>query len=129
MKLANDVRSLWSGVKVILAGSDRTTVVICPTAKLPAEVGVDPANRLESCSRWPGLGDCLQACMPQVEFSAEGLEDFTARHEGKKCTSCGEVLTREHWYTSRLTALARKTTTADLSESLTGCFHEDSSPI
>jgi len=37
MKLANDVRSLWSGVKVILAGSDRTTVVICPTAKLPAE--------------------------------------------------------------------------------------------
>src|ERR1700746_4202805 len=78
MNLAGNIRSFWSGARAILAGSHKTTVVICPTAELPAKVGLDSVERLESCSRWPELEGCSQACMPQVKFSAEDLEEFTA---------------------------------------------------
>jgi hypothetical protein len=83
----------------------KTTVVICPTVKLPAEVGLDPELRMESCSRWPELQGCSQSCMPQVQFSAEDLNDFAARYEGKKCSSCGTALTQDDWYKSRLAVL------------------------
>jgi hypothetical protein len=129
MNLAGNIRSFWSGARAILAGSHKTTVVICPTAELPAKVGLDSVERLDSCSRWPELEGCSQACMPQVKFSAEDLEDFAARYEGKKCTSCGAVLTQDDWYQSRLTALGPKAATADISGSLTRRFHEDSAPI
>lgn len=89
----------------ILRRRDKTTVVICPTMKLPAEVGLDPELRMESCSRWPELQGCSQSCMPQVQFSAEDLNDFAARYEGKKCSSCGTALTRDDWYKSRLAVL------------------------
>jgi hypothetical protein len=129
MNLAGNIRSFWSGARAILAGSDKTTVVICPTAELPAKVGLDSVERLESCSRWPELEGCSQACMPQVKFSAEELDDFTARYEGKKCASCGEVLTRDDWYQSRLASLGPKAATADISGSLPRSFNEDSSPV
>jgi len=83
----------------------KSTVVICPTVKLPAEVGLDPELRMESCSRWPELQSCSQSCMPQVQFSAEDLNDFAAHYEGKKCSSCGTALTRDDWYKSRLAVL------------------------
>lgn len=89
----------------ILRRGDKTTVVICPTAKLPAAVGLDPELRMESCSRWPELQSCSQSCMPQVQFSAEDLNDFAARYDGKKCSSCGTPLTRDDWYKSRLAVL------------------------
>jgi hypothetical protein len=129
MNLAGNIRSFWSGARAILAGSHKTTVVICPTAELPAQVGLDSVERLESCSRWPELEGCSQACMPQVKFSAEDLEDFAARYEGKKCTLCGAVLTQDDWYQSRLTALGPKASTADISGSLLRSFNEDSSPV
>jgi hypothetical protein len=129
MNLAGNIRSFWSGARAILTGSHKTTVVICPTAELPAKVGLDSVERLESCSRWPELEGCSQACLPQVKFSAEELDDFTARYEGKKCASCGEVLTRDDWYQSRLAVLDPRTATADIPEPLTRRFHEDSSPI
>jgi hypothetical protein len=84
---------------------DKTTVVICPTVKLPAGVGLNPELRMESCSRWPELQDCSQSCMPQVQFSAEDLNDFAARYDGKNCSSCGTALTRDDWYKSRLAVL------------------------
>jgi len=77
--------------------------------KLPAEVGLDPDLDMESCSRWPELQSCSQSCMPQVQFSAEDLNEFGARYEGKKCASCGAALTRDDWYQSRLAVLESTT--------------------
>jgi hypothetical protein len=128
MNLAGNIRSFWSGARANRAGSHKMTIVICPTMEMPAQVGVDPASRLESCSRWPHLQGCSQACLPQVKFSAEELVDFTARYDGDKC-ACGGVLTADDWYQSRLTALGPKAATADMPESLTRRLHEDSSPI
>ncbi len=88
---------------------DKTTVVICPTMKLPAEVGLDPELHMESCSRWQELQSCSQSCLPQVQFSAEDLNDFAAHYEGKKCSSCGTTLTRDDWYKSRLAVLETNT--------------------
>ena len=93
----------------ILGRRDKTTVVICPTAGLPAEVRLDLDRRTESCSRWPELQVCSQSCMAQLQFSAEDMNDFAAHYEGKKCASCGAVLTRDDWYKSRLAALDPKT--------------------
>jgi len=129
MNLAGNIRSFWSGARAILAGSQKTTVVICPTAELPAQVGLDPLHGMESCSRWPELQGCSQACMLQVKFSAEDLEDFAARYEGKKCGSCGEVLTRDDWYQSRLAALDSETATTDIPVSLPRSFPEDSALV
>jgi hypothetical protein len=128
MNLAGSIWSFWSGARAPLAGSHKTTVVICPTAELPAQVGLDPAQGMESCSRWPKLQGCSQSCMPQVKFSGEELVEFTARYEGKKCTSCGAVLTRNDWYQTRLAALDPKTATVDIPGSLPRSFLEDSAP-
>jgi hypothetical protein len=116
MNIADNVRSLWLGARTIFAGSHKTTVVICPTAELPAQVGLDPVDRLESCSRWRELQGCRQACLPQVKFSTEELEDFTNRYEGKKC-ACGEALTADDWYKSRLVLLDPKAATGDTAPS------------
>jgi hypothetical protein len=96
---------LSAGARGILRRRRKTTVVICPTMKLPADVGLDPELRMESCSRWPELQGCSQSCMPQVQFSAEDLSDFAAHYEGKKCSSCGTALTQDDWYKSRLSVL------------------------
>jgi hypothetical protein len=104
MSLAGNLRFLWSGARRMIAGP--RTVVICPTAELPAHVGLDPAQPIIACSRWPELEGCSQACMPQIQFSAEELQDFIVRHEGKPCTSCGAVITGDDWYRSRLAPAA-----------------------
>jgi hypothetical protein len=83
----------------------KKTVVVCPANELPAEVSLDESLRMESCSRWPHVGECTQACIPQVQFSPESLEDFAAAHMGEQCVGCGTVLTREDWYNSRLGAV------------------------
>ena len=85
----------------------KTTVVVCPANELPAEVSLDEGLRMEACSRWPHAGECTQACIPQVQFSPESLEDFAATHGGEQCAGCGTVLTREDWYNSRLGAVQR----------------------
>src|ERR1700746_3238250 len=110
MNLAGNMRSFWSGTRAFFAASHKTTVVICPTAELPAQVRLHSVERLESCSRWPELQGCNQACLPQVKFSAEELVDFTARYEGEKC-ACGGVLTADDWYKSRLATLDPKRAT------------------
>jgi hypothetical protein len=97
------------GARGILRRCDKTTVVICPTLKLPAELGLDSDVCMESCSRWPELQICSQSCMPQIQFAAEDLNDFAARYEDKKCGSCGTALTRDDWYKSRLAVLETNT--------------------
>jgi len=96
---AAGVASLWRllsfGARGIFRRRDKATVVICPAMKLPAEVGLNPDLHMESCSRWPELQSCSQACMPQVQFSAEDLNEFAARYEDKKCGSCDAALTRD----------------------------------
>jgi hypothetical protein len=85
--------------------SQKACVVVCPTAKLPAEVKLDTSLGLESCSRWLEYGDCAQTCEPQIEFSSESLEDFVAINGGRRCACCGAVLTAQDLYNNRLDAL------------------------
>jgi hypothetical protein len=93
------------GARGILRRRGKTTVVICPPMKLPAEVELGRDLRIGSCSRWPESLSCSQSCMPQAQFSAEDLNDFAARYKGKKCASCGTALSRDDWYKSRLAVL------------------------
>ena len=107
--VASFSRLLSLGPRGVLRRHGKTTVVICPAMKLPAEVGLDPDLHMESCSRWPELQSCSQSCMPQVQFSAEDLNHFAARYEGQKCASCGAALTRDDWYKNRLAVLETTT--------------------
>jgi len=103
--VASFLRLLSLGARGIIRRRDKTTVVICPVEKLPAEVEVDPDLQIESCTRRPESEDCSEPCVPQVQFSTENLHDFAARYEGKKCASCGATLTRDDWYKNRLAAI------------------------
>ena len=122
LNLIQAARSMWVRASGILGHRSKATIVICPTVKVPAEVGLDDRQRIESCSRWPDLqSECTQACIPQVEFSAEDLNDFVARYEGRKCTSCGSEITRDDWYKNRLAALETKAA-AETSEVVPSSF-------
>jgi hypothetical protein len=109
MRFGNSARSLWLVVRRTLGGSPKVTVVICPKAKLPAEVGTDAVHRLQSCSRWIESEGCSQTCMPQIQFCAEELAGFKARCEGTTCMSCGVTLTADDWYNNRLMAIEPET--------------------
>jgi hypothetical protein len=93
--------------------SQKTCVVVCPTAKLPAEVKLDTSLGLESCSRWSEYGDCAQTCAPQIEFSSESLNDFVAIYGGRRCARCAALLTAQDWYDNRLGALRSAGETLD----------------
>ncbi len=117
MKLADYVKSVWSGARETGGRHEKTTVVVCPPLQMPAEIGLDRDNRMESCSRLPESGECSESCMAQVQFSAEKATDFAARYEGKKCTSCGVALTQSDWYRNRLEIVKPRATTADSARS------------
>ena len=103
IRLPRPLRSLWSRTPAA-----RTTVVVCPSAKLPAEVEIDADQRLRACSRWHEMQNtCVEACKPQVSFSSENLNDFASHFGGKPCTSCGAKLTSEDWYNNRLAVIDR----------------------
>lgn len=133
ISFASSARFIWSGVHRIFIGSDsrkRMTVVICPTAQLPARVGLDVVNGMRSCSRWPERQDgCSEACLPQIQFSAEELKDFTARQEGKKCSSCGNELTADDWYRSRLAAFSSGKGSEKLVGTQRYSFSEETAPV
>ena len=128
MNLFRSVRSLWLGTRGVFCGPQKSTVVICPTAELPAQVELDGVQRMGSCSRWPELEGCSQACMPQIRFSADDLREFTARYEGKPCTSCGVAIGGDDWYRSRLAAPA-EAERPDRPGSLSLSSLEDKAPI
>jgi hypothetical protein len=96
-----------------LRRSQRTCVVVCPMAEMPAKVNLDTNLGLESCSRWPEYGDCAQTCTPQIQFSPESLEDFVAIYGGRRCACCGAVLMATDWYDNRLGALRSAGETPD----------------
>jgi hypothetical protein len=74
----------------------KATVVICSTVQLPAKVVFRAINDMESCSRWPELRHAYaESCSPQINLSAEELREFTSQRVGKKCGSCGAVLTAD----------------------------------
>ena len=75
MNLVPRLRLVWLGTRGVLGRRDKTTVVVCPTVELPAEVRVTLDQGIESCSRWPELQVCSQSCMAQLQFSAEDLND------------------------------------------------------
>lgn len=129
MNLAHGVRSLWLGARGILGGPQKTTVVICPSAQLPAQAGLDTLQRMDSCSRWPELEGCRQACMLQIRYSAEELHDFVARYEGKQCTSCGALMTGDDWYRNRLAALEAETARPNRLGYPSLSFRDASAPI
>ena len=108
-------RLLSLGVGGILRCRNKTTVVICPPMKLPAEVGIGPGLRMESCSRWLDFQDCSRSCMPQVQFSAEGPNAFAARYRGETCAQCGSGLIEDDWYKSRLAVLETNTGVLEVS--------------
>lgn len=83
----------------------KKSVVVCPAAKLPAEVTLDPSAGLESCSRWLEDCSCDQTCAPQIQFSPDSLEDFVALYGGRRCAYCNGVVTAQDWYDNRLSAL------------------------
>lgn len=85
--------------------SQKTSVVVCPEAALPAEVNLDANLHIESCSRWSEPGVCAQTCTPQIQFSSESLEDFVAIFGGRRCVCCDAVLSAQDWYNNRLGAL------------------------
>jgi hypothetical protein len=85
--------------------SKELTVVICPKAKLPAQVALDGDHGIRSCSRWNDSDHCSRTCLPQIRLCAEDLQGFAARYEGKPCTSCRVALTASDWYGTRLMAL------------------------
>ena len=93
--------------------SQKTCVVVCPTAKLPAEVKLDTSFGLESCSRWAEYGACAQTCAPQIQFSPESLEGYVAVYSGRRCACCNTVLTAQDWYDNRLGALRSAGETPD----------------
>ena len=92
--------------------------VTCPDSGQPADVEVDykfafrtalrgqEHTRLESCSRWPGKGDCGQECLAQLDPSPENIERLLAKwYEGKNCAICSRSLSPSDWRRSRLAVL------------------------
>ena len=129
MDLARSVRSFWSAARGMFRHDRKTTAVICPAVELPAEVALDSSQHVESCSRRPESEGCSEACMPQIQFSDDDLQDFIDRYEGKQCSSCGVVMTGEDWYRSRLAILKAETGKLDRTGKSPSSFREQDAPI
>jgi hypothetical protein len=83
----------------------RSSVVLCPKAKLPASVDFDDSLIIKACSRSSALQSCSQDCLLQLHFAAEELENFVTSHQGQGwCRICGTMLTADDWYASRMAA-------------------------
>ena len=127
------VRSILSSIRRFFAHSGTrksTTVVVCPPARFPAKVELDAANQVESCSRWNDLQEaCSVACSPQIQFSAQELQDFKAQQEGKKCSSCDGALTAEDWYRNRLTVFQPSTEGCEVAKVQHQLSPEDRFPL
>jgi hypothetical protein len=66
-------------------------------------------TRLDSCSRWPEMGDCGQECLAQIDQSPENLERlFSKFYDGKSCALCTRALTPNDWRQGRVGVLNAK---------------------
>lgn len=95
-------QSPYLTINTELSRSLKPTVVVCPKAKLLAEVRLDAKQNIETCSRWNGTSDCSRTCLPQIQFCTEGLQEFKDRYVDKICISCGAPLIADDWYDIRL---------------------------
>jgi hypothetical protein len=87
------------------ANPQRRSVVVCPKAKLPASVVFDTSLAIGACSRAPRVHCCDRACLPQLRFASEDLESFVSFYnEQGWCRICGNILTANDWYASRMAA-------------------------
>jgi hypothetical protein len=79
-------------------------VITCPENGCRAEVSLDAwrsglsfafgeeRRQLSTCSRWPEMGGCDQACLSQIEESADGClvrSVLSNWYEGRSCAYCG----------------------------------------
>ncbi len=110
MHVLSGISNNMSRVALRFLAVKKTTVVVCPRAQLPAEVRLRVgAARIDSCSRWPQLKGCRQTCASQLRYSADDVSKFVMKNEGQPCAVCGNVLTREDWYSSRLVVMTADT--------------------
>jgi hypothetical protein len=87
--------------------------VTCPETQAPVGVEIDrnqaflttlfgkPDLRLHDCTRWPGRGDCDQACLSQIAASPVDCMVRTKLvhwYEGKSCAFCGESFGQINWH-------------------------------
>lgn len=89
-------------------------VITCPENLRPAAVNVaafDAAKwaaitgetdlHLKSCSRWPEMAGCDEACLRQIQESPHGcaVQTIVAQwYEGKSCHFCGRHIERIVWH-------------------------------
>ena len=88
-------------------------VIICPETTSPEVVAVDPvraawttvaqdgANRLVSCTRWPGRQDCGQDCLAQIESAPDGClvrERLAGWYRGTVCAICAKPFEEIRWF-------------------------------
>ncbi len=105
MLLPAHVVGLWLAIVIVLVLGTRAllphrrSVVVCPRTRFPALVDVDGYLAIEACSRLPSALDCDHGCLPQLQFSTEGVGTFLAAK--KCCTICGGALNSDDWYASR----------------------------
>ncbi len=121
MHVRTRILKYMSRVTSLFRAATSTSVVVCPTAQLPANVRLRSDGSIESCSRRPQLEGCSQTCSPQLQFSADNLNEFVMKYEGKHCVSCGAVLTRDDWYKSRLTIPMKHPTTLNTHPICSAC--------
>lgn len=78
-------------------------VITCPENLQAAAVKVAPAGdvRLRSCSRWPEMAGCDEACLREIEASPGACRVRTivaSWYEGKSCTFCRKPIGEIVWH-------------------------------
>jgi hypothetical protein len=82
-----------------------THVITCPENLAPAAVKVatfSPADlHLRSCSRWPEMAGCDEACLTQLESAPRACAlhtIVTEWYDGKQCHFCGSDIGKIAWH-------------------------------
>jgi hypothetical protein len=78
-------------------------VITCPENLQAAAVTVAPTGdvHLRSCSRWPEMDGCDEACLREIESSPEACSVRTivsSWYEGKSCTFCQKPIGEIVWH-------------------------------
>jgi hypothetical protein len=83
-----------------------THVITCPENHAPAAVSVAtfsaaPELHLRSCSRWPEMAGCDEACLAQIESAPRACALHTIVTEwyaGKQCHFCARDIGKIVWH-------------------------------
>jgi hypothetical protein len=99
-------------------------VITCPENLQPAAVRVDvpsldPGLHLRSCSRWPEMAGCDEACVRQIETSPEACavrSIVTSWYDGKACHFCAKPIGSIVWHERPPAVRLRSGATAEWKE-------------